>query len=104
MPVVDPLLKLPLTTPTDQAQVVDPGRRARLTLSLRAGVHVALDPHWERQPGVVAVEANLDVGQLERVEDQIHSSPGQSRVDLVGVAVHPDRPGPGDGPSFAPAE
>ena len=40
-----------------------------------------------------AVDPHLDLGQLERVEDEIDLAARELGVDLVGVAVHPDRPG-----------
>ena len=103
-PVVDSLLELALAALADQAEVVDPGRLSSLDRRLRARVHVALDRKRHRQPGVTAVEANLDLRQLQRVEDQLHPPAGEPRVDLVGVAVQPDRAGLRDGPPFRPAE
>src|SRR5450759_914241 len=47
-----------------------------------------------------AVVAHVDVGEVERVEHQLHPGPGQRRVDLVEVAVQADRRGRGDGAPF----
>jgi hypothetical protein len=33
------------------------------------------------------VVADLDLGEVERVEDQLDAAPDQCRVNLVGVAV-----------------
>src|SRR5450759_4046942 len=51
-----------------------------------------------------AVVAHVDVGEVERVEHQLHPGPGQRRVDLVEVAVQADRRGRGDGAPFPPSE
>ena len=91
MAVVDPLLKLPLAALADRCEVVDPVGSAAAGW-LGAWVHVTLDHARHRQPLVMSVQANLDVGQLERIEDQIHPPARQPRVDLVGVPVHPERP------------
>src|SRR5450756_962283 len=51
-----------------------------------------------------AVVAHVDVGEVERVEHQLHPGPGQCRVDLVEVAVQADRRGRGDGAPFPPSD
>ena len=102
--VVDPLLKLLRSALADQAEVVDPGRLRRLLRRLRAGVNVPFDLARYRHAGVASIRADLDLGQLQRVEDQLHPPAGQPGVDLVGVAVHLDRPGPRDDPALGPAE
>lgn len=62
------------------------------------GVDVAPDLERHRPP----VVAHVDVGQVERVEYQLHPGPGQGRVDLVEVAVQGHRGGLGDGAPLAP--
>jgi hypothetical protein len=48
--------------------------------------------------------ADLDVGEVERVEDQLDPPPDQGGVDLVVVAVQADGGGLGDGAPFRPQE
>jgi hypothetical protein len=48
--------------------------------------------------------ADLDLGQIERVEHQLNPLAGELRVDLVVVAVLSERPGPRDRPPLAPQE
>ena len=55
-------------------------------------------------PGGPALPADLDAGQVERVEDQLDLAQGQGRVDLVGVAVQRHRGGLADGAPLAPQE
>ena len=65
---------------------------------------VTLDIQRNRQPHMPAITSDLDLGQLERIEDQLDPATGESWIDLVGVAVQPDRAGPRHRPVFAPAE
>ena len=72
----------------DQAQVVDAGgglRRFGRGLGAGLGVRVAGDLVRQRAPVVGAVGADPDVGQVERVEDQLNLAADQQRVDLVAV-------------------
>ena len=55
-------------------------------------------------PAGPALPADLDTGQVERVEDQLDLAQGQGRVDLVGVAVQRHRRGLADGAPLAPQE
>ena len=96
--VVDPLLKLLLAALLDQAEVVDPGRLGRRHGRLGAWVDVTFDLQRDRQPDVPAIDLHGDVGQLERVEHEIDLAARELGVDLVGVAVHPDRAGLGHRP------
>jgi hypothetical protein len=56
---------------------------------------------WSHRP---ALPADLDPGQVERVEDQLDLPPDQGGVDFVGVAVQADRGGLGDGAPLRPQE
>src|SRR6266704_773590 len=66
----------------DDAHVVDPGRRRRRGggLRFRLGMGVAADLLRDGQPGRGAVPADLDDGQVERVEDALDFPPGQLRA------------------------
>lgn len=74
------------------------------TSDLALGVVVAPDPERQRGAGVGAVDADLEEGQVERVEDQLDLAADQLRVDLVAVAVQGDRAGLGDRAVLGPAE
>ena len=65
---------------------------------------MTFDLQRHRQPAVTSVETHLDLGQLERVEDQIDLAARELRIDLVGVAVQADRAGLRHGPSLRPAK
>ena len=101
--VVQPLAQRAGVAVFDQSQVVDAGRgRQRCGLGAGLGVDVAVDPERHGPASRPAVVAHVDVGEVERVEGQLHPGPGQRRVDLVEVAVQADRRGRGDGAPFPP--
>ncbi len=103
--VVQPLAHRAGVSVFDQAQVVDPGRgRCGGGVGGGFGVDVATDLVRHRLPGGSAVVVHGDVGQVERVEHQLHPGPGQRRVDLVEVAVQGDGGGLGHGAPLTPAE
>jgi hypothetical protein len=89
----------------DQGEVVDPGDRCRGLLGgLGGGVHVPTDDVGDRGAEVASGVAHADVGEVERVEDELDASPDQGGVDLVGVAVQGHRRGLGDRPVLGPPE
>lgn len=101
--VVDPLPELRGALGVDQPQVVDPGRRRRgrdRGLGLGFGVRVPGDQVRDRLAEGAAAEADVDVGQVEGVEDQLDLTADQRRVDVVGVGLERDRGGPGDLPQL----
>jgi hypothetical protein len=53
---------------------------------------------------VAAVGADPDVGQVERVKDQLDLGSDQQRVDLIAVAVQPDDRGLGHGAVLRPSK
>ena len=65
---------------------------------------------WECRPmwcGIASAhrragQADLDAGQVERVEHQLDFAPDQGRVDLVGVAVQRHGGGLGDAAVLLP--
>ncbi len=65
----------------DQPHVVDAGRGAGGGGLLGAGfgVGVAADDVRDRLPGGPALPADLDAGQVERVEDQLDPRPASER-------------------------
>jgi hypothetical protein len=65
---------------------------------------VAADDVRDGLPGGAALPADLDAGQVERVEDELNLAQGQGRVNLVGVAVQGDGRGLADGAALAPQE
>jgi hypothetical protein len=71
----------------DQGEVVDAGRGGGRGWLLGAGfgVGVPADDMRDGLPGGRALPADLDGGQVERVEDQLDLAAGQGGVDLVGV-------------------
>ena len=74
----------------DQAEVVDAGgrlRRLRRDLRPGLGVGVAGDLERQRRPGVRSAETDAQEGQVERVEHELDLPAGETRVDLVTVAV-----------------
>jgi hypothetical protein len=91
----------------DQVQVVDPGPD-RLggcgVVGSGLGVDVASDDVRDRVAHGAAVPADLDPGQVERVEDELDLAPDQHGVDLVLVGVQPDGGGLGDGAPLRPQE
>ena len=88
----------------DQGQVVDPGdRRGGLLGGFGVGVHVPADDVRDRGAQVAAGVADGDVGQVERVEDELDAPADQGGVDLVGVAVQRDGRGLGHGAVLGPA-
>src|SRR5258707_9838037 len=68
----------------DEVQVVDPGRWRWRGGLLGAGfaVHVPADDPRPGQSHRFAVVSYVDVGQVERVEDEFDDPAGQERVDL----------------------
>ena len=76
----------------DDAQVVDPGRRRRPGGVLRLGLGMGVPADLLRvgQAVGLAVPADLDDGQVERVEDALDAAAGQRRVGLVGAAEQLD--------------
>jgi len=67
----------------DQAQVVDPGRRRRRrrgVVGAGLAVHVSADLVWHRGTHCPAMPADLDVGEVERVEDQLEPTWVQERL------------------------
>ena len=89
--VVDLCGELVVVGGLQQLQVVHPSRRGRRGRRGRfgsgLGVGVAADAMRDRQPHRRAVVADLDGGQVERVEDQLDLAAGQGWFDLVEVAV-----------------
>ena len=67
-----------------------------------AGVDVSSDPVGDALDHRPPPEADLDLGQVEGVEDNLDSAPDQGGVDLVGVAVQGYRGGLGHGPALRP--
>src|SRR6266702_4259346 len=69
-----------------------PGARRRGGgLRFRLGMGVAADLLRDGQPGRGAVPADLDDGQVERVEDALDFPPGQLRAGLIDTAEQLDR-------------
>ena len=67
----------------DQAEVVDPGRQAAApTIGLCAGfgVNVAADRQRDRPPDRPAAEADLELGQIQRIEHQLDPLTGRARA------------------------
>src|SRR5271165_3007558 len=86
----------------DQLQVVDAGQggRGRVVVRRGLGVGVPADDLRDGAADLAALPVHSQLGQVERVEDQLHLPAGQERVDGVhvslqghggGVADQPDR-------------
>ena len=89
----------------EQLEVVDPGRRGRrreLALGLRMGVPADHERH--REPERAVLVADLDPGEVERVEHQLDLATDERRVDLVLVAVQRHGRGLRHRPLLAPQE
>jgi hypothetical protein len=67
-------------------------------------VDVPADPVRHAQAHRPALVADLDLGEVERVEDQLDGHPDQRGVDLGGVGVQADGGGLGDLPALRPQE
>jgi len=65
---------------------------------------MAADVPRDRQPVRDAVPADLDDGQVERVEDALDLAAGEHRAGLVGAAEQPDRGVLADHPVLGPQE
>jgi hypothetical protein len=63
---------------------------------------MAADAVRDRQPHRCTVVADLDLGEVKRVEDQLPTAPDQRRVNLVGVSVQGHRGGLGHAAAFLP--
>ena len=88
-----------------ELEVIDPGarrRRRQLPPGLRVGVPA--DHQWDRGPERPVLVANLDPGEIERVEHELDLATHERRVDLVLVAVQGHRRGLGDRPLLRPQE
>lgn len=81
----------------DELEVVDPGGRCGWRL-VGAGVRVHVPADAVRHAGShgPALIADVDPGQVERVEDDLDAAADQGGVDGVDVAVQADRGGLGD--------
>ena len=88
----------------DQLRVVDATgfRWRRRGFGFRFRVRVPPDVVRDRQPHRRAGQTDLDAGQVERVEHQLHFPPDQGRVDLVAVAVQRHGRGLGDAAVLLP--
>jgi hypothetical protein len=67
-------------------------------------VDVAADPVRDRDPHRPALVADLEGGQVERVEHDLDRAADQRGVDLVAVAVQADRRGLGHPATLRPQE
>ncbi len=74
------------------------------TPGFHRGVHVAADAVRDGAAHRPALVFDVDDGQVERGEQQIHDAPDQACVDLVPVAVQRHRGGGGDPALLAPQE
>src|ERR1035437_8270790 len=90
----------------DQVEVVDPGRWRRVgaDFGFGAGVYVAADLVADRDTHIAALVADLEVGQIEGVEDELDAASDQRGVDFVGVTEQGYRRGLGDQASLGPQE
>jgi hypothetical protein len=68
------------------------------------GVGVAADPVGDRGAEGALLVADLDVGEVEGVEDQLDLAAAKQRVDLVGVVVQRHGGAGGDGAVLGPQE
>jgi hypothetical protein len=68
------------------------------------GVGVAADPVGDCLAEGALLVADLDVGEVEGVEDQLDPAADQQRVDLVGVGVQRHGRAGGDGAVLGPQE
>jgi hypothetical protein len=69
---------------------------------LRFDVNVPVDLVWDGGAHRPAVPADLDLGEVERVEHQLDPPADQRGVDLVGIAVQGHGGGLGDGAVLGP--
>ena len=89
----------------EQPQVVDPGaRRWWWDLPLGLRVCVTADHQWDGEAHRAVLVANLDPGQIERVEHQLDLPTDQRRIDLILVAVQRHGRGLRHRPLLAPQE
>ena len=65
---------------------------------------LAADHQGDRQPERAVLVADLDPGQIERIEDELDLAGDQCGVDLVAVGVQRHRRGLGDRPLRRPEE
>ena len=88
MRVLEPLAQGAGVPVLDQAQVVDAGRGLRWWgVGVGLGVDVLADPERQGLPDTSAVVVDVDVGEVERVEDQllvVGSSAGYERPERTG--------------------
>ena len=103
--VVDRLTHLGLVRGLQQVQVVDSGGLHRCTgAGFDRGVGVAADGVRDCAAHRLALVFDLDDGQVERGEQQVHQAAGQRGVDLIPVAVQGDGRERGDPPLLTPQE
>ena len=62
------------------------------------------DHVWDPMAHRSVLEADLDAGEVERIEHALNFAAHERGVDLEGVAVQADGRGLGDRPSFGPEE
>jgi hypothetical protein len=67
-------------------------------------VDVAAQLEWDRRAHGALLVADLDPGQVEGVEDQLHGRADQGGVDLVAVAEQADHGLLGDLATLGPQE
>jgi len=101
--IVDRLTHVGLMCLLEQVQVVDAGG---FDWGSGAGfdrrVHVAADGVRDGPAHRLALVLDLDDGQVERGEQQIHDAADQGGVDLIAVAMQRHRGGGGDPALLAP--
>ena len=89
----------------EQREVVDAGgRRNRDGVGSGHGVGVAADDAGDTGAHRPALVADVDGGEVERVEDALDAAADEDGVDLEGVAVHADRRCLGHRPLLGPQE
>src|SRR5664279_1619510 len=90
----------------DQPEVVDSGVRRRVGTGFGFGARVDVAPDLvaDRDTHVPALVADLQIGQVEGVEDELDAASDQGGVDFVGVAVQRYRRGLGDQATLGPQE
>jgi hypothetical protein len=103
--IVDRLTHVGLMCLHQQVQVVDAGGADRRNgAGFDRGVGVAADGVADGPAHRPALVLDLDDGQVERGEQQIHDAADQGGVDLIAVAVQRHRGGGGDPALLAPQE
>ena len=89
----------------DQAEVVDSGRGGLGAGGLGDGVvHVAAGDERDRLPGGLAVQPDVDLGEIFRVVPQLDAAPGERGINRVRVAFERDGRGAGHPAGHRPAE